>query len=79
MHMRLNNKLSMGMIRGIIKGLETIMSITITTEDGPSTKKHQQKKMKMKISKLLRFRAISTPILSKPMLPTMADSKSHSN
>ena len=46
---RLNNKLYMVMIRGIIKGLETIMSITITTEDGPSTKKHQQKKKKTKI------------------------------
>lgn len=49
MHNRLNNKLYMVMIRGIIKGLETIMSITITTEDGPSTKKHQQKKKKTKI------------------------------
>ena len=46
---RLSNKPYMVTIREITRGLGTIMSTTITTEGGPSTKMHLQKKMRIKI------------------------------
>lgn len=46
---RLSSKLYMVTIREIIRGLGTIMSITIITEDGLSTKMPQQKKIRIKI------------------------------